>query len=192
MKNSIYTVLLIALAAVLFVSCESTDKGKGKLDPNAMISLRPAAGVQLQSASKVDANGHFTAKEIVEQASSIWFWNKAITTQNALGRGFAAVQRDFVNLRLLMWGTDIITMEGQYAPDFIEGEDVILTKEIEMRTMDTIGYIPNSVLRKAQPLIKAAYDAGDYTTVYDLFDKAFTFTPITGAEWLELKRQNKQ
>jgi hypothetical protein len=58
--------------------------------------------------------------------------------------------------------------------------------------MDTIGYIPNSVMRSAETKIKAAYEAGDFESVRTLFFTAFTFTPITGDEWRELKRQGLQ
>lgn len=176
-------VLLIAVMALVSLTACKDKKGQ-VLDPDAKISLRPAQGV------KAENPNHLTAKEIVEQATDIWFWNYSITTANALGRGFAPSQRDLVNFRLLMWGTDIISREGKYISEFIESEDVILTKEhSDFNGMDTIGYIPNAVLRTAQPLIKMAHSAGDYAKCYELFDKAFTFIPITGAEWLELKRQ---
>lgn len=183
----ITTICAIALCAIAITSCKDDKKG-GKLDPNAMISLRPAAGVKAAENPE-----HLTAKQIVEQATGIGYWNRAITTHNALGRGFAPVQRDIANLRLLMWGIDIIKRDGSYAPDFIEAEDVILDKwdQSTNKITDTIAYIPNAVLRTAQPLIKSAHAEGNYTECYRLFDQAFTFIPITGKEWLELKAQGK-
>ena len=57
---------------------------------------------------------------------------------------------------------------------------------------DTVAYIPNSVLLNAKGSIRAAYDRGDYATVYALFNKAFTFKPITGAEWRALKAKGEE
>lgn len=179
-------IFFLLIAAAAFVGCK--DDNKGQLDPNAMISLRPAAGVKADEGNP----NHLSALEIVKQTNGIYLWNKNISTQ-VLARGFHERQRDYVTPRLLMFGTDIISQRGEYVPDVIEAEDVILCTDNEAHTqiVDTIAYIPNQVMRDAQKVIKAAYDAGDYTTVYAEFDKAFTFIPITGAEWLELKRQGK-
>lgn len=173
----------------LLAACNKEDNN-GKLDPNAMIALNPAPGV------KADDPVHLTAREIVEQTYYMSFINPRLGSSPELRRGFSDSQRDLVNNRLLMFGTDIIDAFG-YHTTFIEGENMVLVRmqgddpDLEKRVRDTIAYIPNSVLREAETKIKAAYDQGDYTTCYSLFDKAFTFTPITGAEWEALKAEGK-
>ena len=70
-------------------------------------------------------------------------------------------------------------------------DQVLVTLDEENYPVDTIAYIPNSVMQDLEQRITAAYDAGDYATCYRLFEDAFVFTPITGAEWLELKAEGK-
>lgn len=156
------------------------DKEKNsKLDPGAMISIRAAQG------GRANAEGHLSALEIVQKTELIqWRMPKDRSGE----RGFADSQRDFANERLLMWGTDIIDHAGRYMPDFVEGFDMVLIMEdSDHQRSDTIAYIPNGVLRAAKEIIKPAFDRGDYATCYKVFDEAFTFTPITGAEWRALK-----
>lgn len=175
----------VALVAVALTACQK-DK-KGQLDPDAMISLRPAQGV------KADNPEHLSALEIVKQATEFSGWNLNINDREPIGIGFADIQRDFSTPKLLMWGTSIISMRGEYVPAFIESTDVVLTRgSYDDKTADTIAYISNQVMQDAQKIIKAAYDAGDYATCYAEFDKAFTFIPITGEEWRALKAENKQ
>lgn len=171
----------------LLAACNKEDNN-GKLDPNAMIALNPAPGV------KADDPVHLTAREIVEQTAYLSAEDR--DGQPDCRRGFADHQRDLVNNRLLMYGTDIIDQNGEYVPGFIESKDAILIRHLPSpdpneKVRDTIAYIPNSVLREAEMKIKAAYDQGDYATCYSLFDKAFTFMPITGAEWEALKAEGK-
>lgn len=177
MKN----LLFVFIALVMVVGCEKEPTSKGKLDPNALISIRPAANVK----------SYLSAKEIVKNTWDMNFYNPKVSGTELI-RGFAPAQRDTVNVRLLMWGTDIIDQSGKYSPDFIEGHDFILRKDIDLtsyiRVYDTIAYIPNSVITEARAKIQAAFADSNFVEVYRLFDVAFTFTPITGAEWRTLKK----
>jgi hypothetical protein len=219
MKKSIGLLFIVLLAlAGSSCNDEVPDKGKLDsnamicLRPAPGTTIRFGKSPALRSARL--SNGHLSALEIVKQADGVWFWNEPIYGHQAVSRGFDNLQRDTLSPALKMWGTDIISQYGLYVPDFIEGVDCILdrilyvdpvTKDTaslnyyadepyailsEVRTwMDTIAYIPNSVLRNAELQVKAAYANGDYTTVYKIFNEAFTFTPITGAEWRALKEQ---
>lgn len=176
--------------ALSTVSCDD-DKTNGRLDPNAMISLR--AGKSTQKINRADS--HFSALEIVKQTQQIIFINKPLYPHSIqLSRGFADSQKDYVNERLLMWGTDIIDQQGQWQEEFIGGSDIVLVRHVPNpnilgeETLDTIAYIKNEILKQAYGSVRAAYDRGDYAEVYRLFDKAFTFEPITGPEWQEMRR----
>lgn len=194
-------------ALLLFSSCEKDNTGK--LDPNAMILIRPAAGVKLRSSE------HLTALEIVQQTYNMEWWNESLNADDPITRGFAEVQRDYETPLLKMWGTDIVSQNGTLYPDFIEGHDVVLLREILIRdgeileivnpfTLifnekvrgddivkdDTIAYIPNRVISSARASIRAAYESEDYAECYRLFNEAFTFIPVTGEEYKALKSQN--
>lgn len=189
-------VLLAGVAIMLAATgCDDKNKGNGRLDPSAMVSLRYAKTAPQTSATTQEsrADGHLTAREIVDQANDICFTNKRLYPDlDQTSRGFSDAQKDYVNERLLMWGSDIINPEtGALTSVFIGGEDMVLRRavDIDKDIVDTIAYLSNATLRTAEAAILEAYAREDYTAVYKLFDEAFTFTPITGAEWRELKRQ---
>lgn len=180
-------ILFFAVSVMLFASCNKEDDGR-ITNPDAKISLRPAKGVILKAANPA----HLTAAEIVERTESIAFINEKVGDQ--LSRGFGPAQRDIANSRLLLFATDVIKEDGTIKLDFIEGRDFVLyerpfIKEISDWRVDTIAYVPNSVVRAAEIAIKAAYNNKDYAECYRLMDVAFTFTPITGAEWRALRSQ---
>lgn len=172
--------LLFVFIVLFLAGCEKEPTTKGKLDPNALISIRPAAGVK----------SYLSAKEIVKNTWDMCWYNSKVAG-TVIVRGFSPAQRDTTNVRLLMWGTDIISIEGKYVPDFIEGNNFLLRDDIDMnaypRVYDTLAYIPNSVIIEARAKIQTALADSNFVEVYKLFDEAFTFTPITGAEWRALK-----
>ena len=180
--------LFLLLFLVTAMSC--TKDNNGKLNPNAMISIWPKGAVQTTKAKDF----HLSNLEIVKQTFNLSFYNENMGSGN-LVRGFAPAQRDTVNIRLLMWGTDIIGQFGDYVTEFIDGHDFVLRRNLATPPAtpiyDTIAYISNNVILNARNRIKSAYDSGNYTAVYAAFDSVFTFIPITGAEWRELKTQNK-
>jgi len=177
MKN----LLIVFILVFAVISCEKEPTTtKGKRDPNALISIRPAVGVK---------SGYLTAKEIVKNTWELSFYPKNATIPSA--RGFSPAQRDTVNVRLMMWGTDIIDQDGKYYGNFIEGKDFVFRDDIDLGhyppIYDTIAYIPNSVITEARGKIQIALADSNFVEVYRLFDVAFTFTPITGPEWRALK-----
>lgn len=171
--------IIFILAILLFAGCEKEPITKGKLDPNALISIRPAAGVK----------SYLSAKEIVKQTYELSFYPKNASLPAA--RGFSPAQRDTINVRLLMWGTDIIDQQGLYHSNFIEGRDFVFRKAVDLGhyppIYDTLAYIPNSVITEAREKIVTAFADSNYTEVYRLFDVAFSFTPIDGQAWRALK-----
>ena len=62
---------------------------------------------------------------------------------------------------------------------------------INPTTWDTIAYVPNAQLEAAEKLVRAAYERGEYDRCYQILEKAYTFIPITGAQWRKLKAKNK-
>lgn len=168
--------ILLLLVGLLLISCdpENVPEPKGKLDPNAMITIRPAKGVQLRST----VSG-LTALEIVEQTMGItfqsnYFSNRYYDEIKILDRGFGDNQRDYNLPALLMFSTDIIETDGSYQRDFIYGTEFYLINS----DLDTIGFIPQQVIDDARVKIELALADENYTEVYRLFNEAFTFLPI--------------
>lgn len=178
------TITLVTALVLMLAGC--SKEPTQQLDPNAMISIR--ADLTATSLTKA---GHLSNLEIIRQAYDMNWHNETQYT-----RGIIDAHRDEVNLRLLMWGTDIIDQDGNYVNEFIGGRDFVIRRRLNNAgdfppIYDTIAYIPQSIIIAARTHIRTAYDQGDYRTVYDLFDNAFTFRATTGAEWRALKAQGK-
>lgn len=215
--KQIVSLFFLLISFSFLISCSSDDKtGPTQLDPNAVVRINPAKGVQTRAGSD---GIHLTAWEIARWGEDMTFLD---SVNHSGGRGFAPAQRDtsYIDPHLAMWGTDIIDQDGKWDGTFINGHDIVITRNfVELNVTDhngtlsgdtvyedplavrilhgrpgcdTIAYIPNSVLHYAKERIRAAYDKGDYTTVYALFNKAFTFKPITGAEWRALKAKGEE
>ena len=173
--------ILLFLTLALFAACDRNDEpdDKGQLDPNAMILIRPAAGVRAQI-------GGLSALEIVEQGFRIewqsrYGGNMEFAEPQRISRSFTENKRDFDIPALKMLGIDIINPQGgvlsdtpELMRDFIYAFSVYITDI----NLDTIAYVPNSVINAVRPLIIAAWNDRNYNEVYRLFDEAFTFRPI--------------
>lgn len=191
-------IILFLLALVVFIGCNPEEPivEKIKIDPYATVDIKPdpKGWGNLRSANPE----HLSPLEIVEKTTVMQYYNPDIIewSDGLWERGFHDLQKDLNpdNPMLKMWGIDIITEEGEYLPYFIESENIILIsfELIDDAPRDTIGYIPNSVMRTAETAIKVAYANGDTEAVYQLFNEAFTFRPITGAEYKALKEAGNQ
>lgn len=174
MKRLVFIVVILAI-----FGCKKDDKGR--LDKDAMISIWPSGATK--------AMVHLSNYEIVRQAESLSFYSPSFTGPGT--RGFTKDQRDTINTRLLMFGRDIIDQFGNYVPEFIEGNDFVIRRNlatpVQTPKWDTIAYIPNSVIQAAKTAIQKAYAEGNFTEVYRVFDEAFTFIPCTAEEWRALK-----
>lgn len=179
-------IFLLALATA-FVACEKNEPKAFKINATDMIAIKPASKSTAMK-MKADAPTHLSALDIVRKTTEI-----SIKMSGGIygGRSFASAQRDTVSQtpKLLMWATDVISLEGLLQDDFIAASDVVFVNyNLDTpKLRDTIAYIPNSVLRNAETAIRAAYEAKDIEACYALFNDAYTFVPITGAEWRALK-----
>ena len=186
MKN-----LSVCLLFVISLFGCTGNEPSSKLDANAMISIRPAVGTVMKAPSVKGGYAHLTALEIIRCADNIKFRNEKLAPNQAIGAGVSDAQRDTVNMTLKMWGIYVInTDNGGLQTTFIEATDCVIQNVISdypNSVIDTVAYIPNSVLRIAEIKIKDAYSKNDYTEVYRLFNEAFTFIPISGAEWRNLR-----
>lgn len=165
----------------LLLSCDpkpEIEDDKGQLDPNAKIVLRPDKSVKTRSII-----GGYTGLQVVQEALNIywrshWFDNRYYDEEKIIARTFIEELKDYNKPALLMWGTDIISQEGDFTKDFIYGYSVVITDV----NNDTIAFVPDSVINNARPLIEVAYNDQNYTECYRLFNEAFTFLPFPAEE----------
>lgn len=184
--------LLLLLFVPLFIACEKEVQEptlNGKLDPTAMIKLRGEALRGNSSMQKAKVYGQ-TPLEVVENAVNIkwmsqWFgnWDYGEDAPRTISRTFGDGMRDFETPALLMFGTDIITQEGDFYKDFLFGYDVYITDNHN----DSIAYVPDSTLINAREAIEKAYNDSNYTEVYRLFNEAFIFIPLPPKEIEEIE-----
>lgn len=197
MKTKLF--LALALVATL-AACKTDEPDEPKapktflLDPNAMVRIEPAKGVQLKVKAVNAEYTHLSGLEIVKQAYDIYFYS--IPLEQYTGSAFADIQRDTVSSipALLMPGFKIIEpSDTSLVPYFIDCRDLIVRKISNLdkpnMVIDTIAYIPNDSLAVASLKIKEAFAEKDNETVYKLFNSLYKFTPVTGAEWKELKKK---
>lgn len=194
--------LLLAIAAIV-VSCKTDEPTEFKIKDTDMISIKPAASDMSAALKAKSIDEHLSALEIVKQVTEISLYTKSTAYGDVFikaGRSFSKEQRDTVSAipKLLMWATDVITLDGQLQTEWLIAKDVVFVKydsryiSYDQSTWiycDTIAYIPNSVLRAAEIVIRAAYETKDLEACYTAFNTAYTFTPITGAEWRALKAE---
>jgi len=195
MKNLIFVLLLIP---ALF-SC-SKDETDFKADPLATVLIKPAILESNTLRSGTSDSTHLSALDIVKKTTALqYYYIDSVLNQGVVKaeRGFDKLQRDTISSTpcLKMWATDIILEDGKLEYAFIESKDCILLNfdlKISGAKRDTIAYIPNAVLRAAETQIKALYAEKDYEAIYELFNDAYTFIPISGAEYKALKAKNLQ
>lgn len=177
MKKLLYLLTLVFALA----GCQKDEpkpETKGKLDPNAMITIRgvnnPAKAAVLRAYVY-----QLTPLEVVQNAIAIKFQthyadNAYSESAWSATRAFIEQHKDYEKPALLMRGADIINSDGVFVKDFINAFNVYITGT----NNDTIARLPDEVINNARPLIEAAFNDGNYTEVYRLFNEAFTFTPI--------------
>lgn len=182
MKTKIFLITL-ALAAIA-TSCTNDEPKAFVIKDTDKIAIR-ASNIATKAPGVIVATNteHLSALEIVKQTT--------IINTPLFGRSFAKEQRDTVSAtpKLFMWATDVISLDGELQDEWIEATDVVFVRYLNgnYQTTDTIAYIPNATLRTAETAIRAAYAAKDIDACYTVFNTAYTFMPITGAEWRALK-----
>ena len=212
MKNQL--LITLALLAVGFVGCSSCDSNK----PDVQKPLNPDTKLNINVKDKLRADDpkHLTPAEIVDKSThmiSISGNHPEQFSDKLGGKAIMTLPDDFkdrANARFLLYGEMIISKNQRYdeelkklfydnyIPDtFIKAREVVfavsdkINPEEAYADHEVVAYIPQKVLDEAYPVIKEAFDKGDYETVYKTFDKAYTAVPISDAEWHELKEQGK-
>lgn len=196
---------------MVFVSCE---KDKKNLNPNAKINV---TGVRsLTKADRADVSGEGIAGTGITDSLEFitkYAWDCRMVKPDGLtpSRGFGLreddyyLRRDLENNKLKFWGIDAVSSDGLFLGDFVTTyTDIVITVakweqdgpaimplgftgDGNAVILDTVAYIPNSVVLEARAKITSAFAAGDFDACYKLFDDAYVFLPTTGPKWRALK-----
>ena len=202
--------LMFAAMTALFISC-SKDDNKSSYDPFRPVPIRAAAGTRAYIQGNL-----LSGKQVVQQTWGMrGKYPDGTATQGA--KPFTDVMRDTINpaFKLLMQDVlppspdrkshilgdvfitlrDVVFERGLH----VEGKDTVFcgyAKDysgtiLYPNVTDTVAYVPNAQLIAAEPLVRAAFERGDYDECYRILEKAYSFIPITGAQWRKLKAENK-
>lgn len=148
-----------------------------------------------ESLSQTKGAGHLTPVEISKQAFDIAL--KQADGNNGRGAAFVPELRDTVNGILKRWASDVIRYDNTIEPGFITSRNIVIERYfgesfdgdlLWAQHLDTIGYIPNSIIENAQNRIMEAYEKEDWQGIYNIFNESFVFLPITGEEYRELEK----
>ncbi len=203
--------LLIAVTTALFISC-SKDDNKSSYDPFRPVPIRAAAGTRAYIQGNL-----LTGKQVVQQTWGMKGKYPDGTPTQGGGKTFTEVMRDTINPALKLLMQDVIGKSPDKQSLVLDGffltlRDVVFTRDLHIEgkdtvfcgyyddysgpilkpnIIDTIAYVPNAQLIAAEPLVRAAFEKGDYNECYRILEKAYSFIPITGAQWRKLKAENK-
>ena len=190
------------VACAMLSSCKDSKKGP-KLDPYTQITLNgttavptaasstktpPAPPYSIQTVAKWA--GQMSYKHAYAMSTARGFYDRDIDKGKLkVGEARDVVEEDGqggYKLGYLAQGLSDVVCVVNFNPDDLNnwgepGKDRISDK------FDTVAYIPNAVIQRAEAAIKTAFDAGDYDECMRLFEEAYVFIPTTGAEWRALK-----
>ena len=203
--------LLFAAMTALFISC-SKDDNKSSYDPFRPVPIRAAAGTRAYIQGNL-----LSGKQVVQQTWGMKGKYPDGTPTQGGGKTFTEVMRDTINPALKLLMQDVIGKSPDKQSLVLDGffltlRDVVFTRDLHIEgkdtvfcgyyddysgpilkpnIIDTIAYVPNAQLIAAEPLVRAAFERGDYDECYRILEKAYSFIPITGAQWRKLKAENK-
>ena len=203
--------LMFAAVTALFISC-SKDDNKSSYDPFRPVPIRAAAGTRAYIQGNL-----LSGKQVVQQTWGMKGKYPDGTPTQGGGKTFTEVMRDTINPALKLLMQDVIGKSPDKQSLVLDGffltlRDVVFTRDLHIEgkdtvfcgyyddysgpilkpnIIDTIAYVPNAQLIAAEPLVRAAFEKGDYNECYRILEKAYSFIPITGAQWRKLKAENK-
>ena len=203
--------LMFAAMTALFISC-SKDDNKSSYDPFRPVPIRAAAGTRAYIQGNL-----LSGKQVVQQTWGMKGKYPDGTPTQGGGKTFTEVMRDTINPALKLLMQDVIGKSPDKQSLVLDGffltlRDVVFTRDLHIEgkdtvfcgyyddysgpilkpnIIDTIAYVPNAQLIAAEPLVRAAFEKGDYNECYRILEKAYSFIPITGGKWRKLKAENK-
>lgn len=209
--------LLIMAMALLIMACNNENNGidnnppvvpgdstqvtpPDRINPEAILSVCVREGITGRSGT-----GHYSPRFITLYASDYIYSG---VRKDIPGKDYYWRNRDTVENKITFMGWDVLwpLSDSTYIlGNLITGEDVLLRIALDSNNnvwnpldgnvrlisgYDTVSYIPNSLMRRNEKILDSLFAVKDYEGCYQMFDTAYRFIPITGAEWLQLKKDS--
>lgn len=200
--------LFIALMAIIIALCacnndnilESDPDHNYKLDPTSVISVavRQAQIPRTRGYDKKDPE--FITLYAWEYACKSWRADDGTRAVADFVDSIYYQNRDTVNWKIKFMGFDVIESDGSLGA-FPQYTNIVLCVALDTNCnpvkplnyrgtldlkRDTVAYIPNAVMRRNLEQLTKYYEAGEFENCYKMFDTAYFFTPISGADYRKL------
>ena len=201
MTKRLLTLAGASLALLLAVTgCNQKDKPQ-LLDPMAKVTINVE-----ESAPRAEMSNnpkHYSPQELVEKSFAMLYIQPGTPEKGGINDtrdsqlSLPPEYKDIPNAKIKLFGEWIIARKPDgttYLSDhFFTATECRFVEDTDGTTtgFKIIGYLPREVMEEAWRNIKSAYDAGDYDTVYKLFEEAMVAYPCTPEEYAELKAQGK-
>lgn len=186
--------LFITVLAIMVFSCNKEDKVESfKINANAKVYVKPQV-TKSEGFTKAGDQA-LSSLDVVRKATVLRGYNTKIA-ESHITWTWAGKDTTSATPALLRTASDIIYDTDGYGHyglqmEFIETRDIVICSG-KYPIYDTLAYIPNSNMTSACEQIIAAFAAKDTAAVYQIFQNAFRFIPITASAYRDLKRQGLQ
>lgn len=175
--------LFFITIAFLAFSCSKEDVAK-KFDTTKTINVRAFKTLKSYSTS-----------EIVKTVDCYSWQYDRTPTERYTPRGFLFDQdKDTIN-NIIKLRHELLFMDDKIYDMFVNGYNFVFVRRIwnekhnDVIRVDTIAYIPNSMLKKARAIIEDNHAKGNYEACYAAMDTCYKFVPTTNLEYRELKKK---
>jgi hypothetical protein len=196
MKKLLYLLALVFALTGCQKDEPKPETKKFEIDMTSKVYIKPDKLTPKTAQRATSENpAHLSDLDIVRKGNALRFFNDKLGANDWVA-GFAGKDTLSETPAFLRNARDILALDGFdrpiVVPDFLYAYDCVIEIIENNRIMDTIAYIPNINMRTSEAQILQALADKDTTAVYSIFNNAFKFLPITGAEYRELIKQNLQ
>lgn len=179
---------------MVVASCSKDNVKSFRINPDAKVYVKPQLTTKSAAFTKA-GDQTLSSLDVVRKATALQGFNSKIA-DSKLTWEWAGKDTISATPALLRLASDIIYDTDGYGHyglqmEFIESRDFVICSG-KYPAFDTIAYIPNANIISARQQILEAFEAKDTAAVYQIFNNAFRFTPITASAYRELKRQGLQ
>ena len=193
---------LAGASLALLLATTGCNKNEPQLlDPLAKVTISVKETSPRASETATNPN-HYSPRELVEKTAAMIYDlpEKDVSAVTGTDLQFSLNDntfKDIPNAKFKLYGDFILYKEKDgsvtLVDTFFKARNCRFVEDTNGRRdgLKIIGYLPREVMENAWRIIKAAYDRGDYETVYKTFNDAYVAYPCTPEEYEELKAQGK-
>lgn len=189
METIVNFVLAVIATAIIFTACKDDDSKAWNNYAPVYIWGHDRDGNKAVN-QQVEKVHDILVWATEEEQSLVMFSDQTGFTETFSNTMDAEVARvDTINDRAIFLAMRIIC-DGEINENWLPYRNWYIMEQSDVfGAGDTVAYIPNAQLDFAEDTIRKLFKAGDYDSIYKIFETAFQFIPCTGAEFKEMKEK---